>query len=220
MKRIPNVTDGYVIFILFKLGLRLGEVVALKFSDVDFDAMEIHIHRMEAKYVDEHNVIRNKVVNYTKQKSISGDRFLPISQYEIDLFSKVKKINLDNGYSDQGFIFCDEKGRTPSSTIDYYIRRIDRLAGIPIKSAHDIRRTVASEMFNKGIPIEIVRDYLGHSDVKTTFGYIYDNMGKKKTNEMIIESLEELSGYQGTQRYSKSLDNKKDVNPYLSRSYV
>ena len=42
-------------------------------------------------------------------------------------------------------------------------------AGIKEKSAHDIRRTVASLMFNVGrIPIEIIRDFLGHSDIKTT----------------------------------------------------
>lgn len=47
-------------------------------------------------------------------------------------------------------------------------------ADIDVKSAHDIRRTVASELFNNGVPVEIIRNYLGHSDIKTTWGYILD----------------------------------------------
>ena len=40
------------IFLLFKLGLRIGELVALKWEDIDTDSMEIHIHRMETYETD------------------------------------------------------------------------------------------------------------------------------------------------------------------------
>ncbi|WP_408609330.1 tyrosine-type recombinase/integrase [Anaerosporobacter faecicola] len=66
-------------------------------------------------------------------------------------------------------------------------------AGIPVKSAHDIRRTVASEMNVKGVPLEIIRGYLGHSDIKTTQGYIINNREKQETNHLIIHALSDMN---------------------------
>lgn len=63
-----------------------------------------------------------------------------------------------------------------------------------MKSAHDIRRTVASEMFNNGVPVEIIRNFLGHSDIKTTYGYILDNKKKENTCRMIHNALSSMNG--------------------------
>ncbi|MFV0344264.1 MAG: tyrosine-type recombinase/integrase [Anaerocolumna sp.] len=55
-------------------------------------------------------------------------------------------------------------------------------AGIEVKSAHDIRRTVASKMDRNGVPIEMIRCFLGHNNSSTTRGYILNNKGKKRPN--------------------------------------
>ena len=196
----PEVTDMYAIFLLFKLGLRVGECVALKWEDIDFNNKEVHIHRMQT-LVEEpgSDNLKCKVVNYTKRKSPYGDRFLPLGDYEISIFNTVKAINMKYGYKDGNFVFCDEKGRTTIREIDNRIRKMCNKAKIEVKSAHDIRRTVASEMFNNGIPVEIIRNYLGHSDIKTTYGYILDNQSKEETNQKILEALNKMSGLKRTQ---------------------
>ncbi len=89
--------------------------------------------------------------------------------------------------------------RTTIRAIDNLIRKACNMAGIETKSAHDIRRTVASEMFNQGIPVEIIRNYLGHSDIKTTYGYILNNNGKEETSRMILNALGNMNGLKGTQ---------------------
>ena len=191
----PTVTDMYAVFLLFKLGLRIGELVALKWEDIDTSNKEIHIHRMET--LD--NSLRTVVAEYTKKKSPYGDRFLPLGDYELELFQKVQEINERCQYQAGDFIFCDEKGRTTIRAIDNLIRKACNMAGIETKSAHDIRRTVASEMFNQGVPVEIIRNYLGHSDIKTTYGYILDNNGKEETNKMILKALGNMNGLKRTQ---------------------
>lgn len=195
----PNVTDAYAVFLLFKLGLRIGELVALKWDDIDVKNKEIHIHRMETLKECENGSMKSVVVEYTKKKSPYGDRFLPLDDYMLEMFQKVMDINKRCSYKDDNFIFCDENGRTTIRAIDNLIRKLCNHAEIEVKSAHDIRRTVASEMFNNGVPVEIIRNYLGHSDIKTTFGYILDNNGKKKTNQMILRALENMNGLKGTQ---------------------
>ncbi len=94
---------------------------------------------------------------------------------------------------------CDIQGRTKIREIDNRIRKLCNKADIEVKSAHDIRRTVASELFNNGVPVEIIRNYLGHSDIKTTWGYILDNHRKEETAKMILKSLENLNGLKRTQ---------------------
>ena len=195
----PDVTDMYAVYLLFKLGLRIGELVALKWEDINTREQEIHIHRMETLEKNSNGKMCPVIAEYTKKKSSFGDRFLPYGEYEKELFEKVREINDRCSYSDGGFIFCDEKGRTNIRSIDNLIRKVCTHAGIEVKSAHDIRRTVASEMFNSGIPVEIIQSYLGHSDIKTTFGYILDNNGKQKTNNMILTALSKMNGLKGTQ---------------------
>ena len=85
-------------------------------------------------------------------------------------------------------------------SIDNLIRKLCNKAKIEVKSAHDIRRTVASEMFSQGVPVEIIRGYLGHSDIKTTFGYILNNQTKAETNKIILNSLNQMNGLKRTQK--------------------
>ncbi len=199
IKMYPNKTEVYAIYLQFKLGLRIGELVALKWEDVDFINREIHIHRMETRADTKEDCCTYSVVNYTKKKSIYGDRFLPLGNYEIELMEKIKVINEQYNYQENEYVFCDNKGRITSRKIDSFLRRMCGKAQIEEKSTHDIRRTVASEMFNNGVPIEIVQCYLGHSDTKTTYGYIFNNKHKDETNKLILSSLENMNGLKRTQ---------------------
>ncbi len=179
---------------MFKLGLRIGEAVTLKWSDIDWETRKIHIQRMKSRMADENEKLKVVIVEYTKKKSPDGDRYLPLSDYEINLFQMVRRINEKAGYSDDDFIFCDKEGRATSREIDNCIRAQCTRAGIEVKSAHDIRRTVASEMDRRGVAIELIRWFLGHNDIATTRGYILNNQGKEKTKQIVIESLSGMNG--------------------------
>ena len=194
LMQMPYETDAYVVFLLFKLGLRIGEAVALKWSDIDWEAREIHIHRMESRVEDENGKLKVSICEYTKKKSPAGDRYLPLSDYEINLFQTIKRINEEAGYLDGDFIFCDKEGRTKIREVDNCIRAQCRRAGIEVKSAHDIRRTVASEMRRKKVAIEDIQWYLGHNDEATTRTYILNNQGKQKTSRQIVNALSEMNG--------------------------
>ncbi len=190
----PHITDSYAIFLLFKLGLRIGEVVAIKEEDINLHEKTIHIHRTETLELNHNDNLRPVVVNHTKKKSHYGDRYLPLSDYDITIIRNVQKVNKIYGYVDSGYLFLDKKGRTKIREIDNRIRKFCRQAKIPEKSAHDIRRTVASEMYMKKVPVEIIRDFLGHSDIKTTHGYIFDCNEAETTANLIKNSLADMNG--------------------------
>ncbi len=187
---------AYAIFLMFKLGIRLGELVALKWSDVDETEMKIHIHRTETKIVNiENGKSEYVVVDHTKKKSVYGDRFLDLDKYDMQLLRSVGSFTNANRAEADGFIFCNSSGRIKSHNIDRYLRRCCNLAGIDTKSSHDIRRTVASDLFNNNVPITVIRDYLGHSDMQTTQGYILDNLDNEKKKKSIITALSSNNGF-------------------------
>ena len=66
--------------------------------------------------------------------------------------------------------------------------------GIEVKSAHDICRTVASEMRRRKVAIEDIPWHLGHNDDATTRTYILNNQGKQKISGQIINALSEMNG--------------------------
>ena len=92
-------------------------------------------------------------------------------------------------YPDKEYLFRNEEGRTTRRQIAYCIEKACAKAGIPVKSAHDIRRTVASILFTNGVPLDEIRRFLGHSDEKTTLGYIYNPFNDKQTKELYNKAL-------------------------------
>lgn len=188
------------ICLLFKLGLRIGELVALQWDDINYDTSEVHIHRMESMDANEHGNLEIIVVPYTKKKSSYGDRFLPLSDYELDILKKIKEINQRCGFQEENYIFCDKQGRSRIRKVDSRIRILCRQAKIlPEKSAHDIRRTVATQMHMQRISVDIIKEFLGHSDTKTTWGYIVNNQEKEVIHSKIRNALSNLNGLKRTQ---------------------
>lgn len=186
----PDRSDYYAILLLWVLALRIGELSALKWSDIDFCAREIHIQRMESRGDDNRPVI----VDHCKGNSPSADRILPISDYELGLFAQIRELNERHGFVSE-YIFVGYNYKTGKvdrrtiKNIDCSIRRICRRAGIPEKSAHDIRRSVASMLFANGESLESIRKLLGHSDLRTTSEYIVDYNGTDDRRERIHSIL-------------------------------
>ncbi|MGN0363879.1 MAG: tyrosine-type recombinase/integrase [Bilifractor sp.] len=187
LKDHPENPISLAIMLNFQLGLRIGELAALKVSDVDFNNHTIHIQRMETK--DEHD--RPLIVDHLKKKSRESNRILPLSNYDLDLIKKAIKIKQIYHYEDNGenYIFVDQGGRVEIRAIDNRIRKLCKAAGLPAKSCHDIRRTVASRLHRNGLPIEKIRAYLGHSNIGTTWSYIYDVDDVNETNRQILMAL-------------------------------
>ena len=191
LRNIPTNSTALAIRFLFLSGVRSGECVAVRKSDFDFENQTVHIQRMEQE--DENG--KREIVEHTKKKSETGDRVIAIGQAGIDVINQVLAINKKYGLHDGDFIFLGEKGRRiHERALDNRIRKLCRRAKItPAKSAHDIRRTVATTLYRNTHDIELVRLFLGHSDVKTTWEYIVLIDQKEKDNRRVVNALSCLS---------------------------
>lgn len=161
--------------ILRLTGMRVGELVALKWKDIDYNNLFIHIHSRETSDGYNRIVVEGTKGTHTLDTYVVY-RDIPITQEVIDILEQIKAFNLSNGYSDGDFIFCGINGRSTIKSIENALWKACDLAGLSTKkSPHDIRRTVATILYRKGTPLKVIQTYLGHSDVDTTKSYIYDD---------------------------------------------
>jgi len=79
----------------------------------------------------------------------------------------LKEINDKYHFPDEGFVFCGFDGPTTRRLIAYCIEKACSKAGMPVRSAHDIRRTVASLLHKNGFVIDEIWRFLSHTDEKT-----------------------------------------------------
>ena len=189
-------TTPLMILLNFHLGLRIGELVALKWSDIEDDY--IHIQRMEQtdyKIVnkDDGSLFTQsngyKIAEHTK--SSAGDRFVYLNSNAKAILNKIKYINLKYGYHDDGFIFIASryKRRGTSRTLTKYLEDLCLSSGITNKSNHKIRKTQISSMFDKGININTIREQAGHEDERTSLNnYCFDQSDDDIKKEM-LESI-------------------------------
>jgi integrase len=164
--------EAYTILMDFQIGTRVGELVVLTKEDM-LDS-EVYIHMMEI--VDEERVdgkyIRKgyKIVEYVKHDISSGYRTIPLTDKAQKILEEVKKLSEGCEY-----LFTQSNSeRMTSRSFNYWLAKYCKDAGISFKSSHCIRRTFASRLFAAGMPLAEISVYMGHEDIETTKGYIYN----------------------------------------------
>ena len=157
----------------FYLGLRVGELVALKWEDYTF--RNLHIVREEVR---DQKTGEISVVEHTKTNT---DRFVTLVPSANRILQRVEH---------QGeYIFMKDHRRITASQIASILRRFAKSSGMPIKSSHKIRKTYASNLSANHVPLEVIREQLGHSSLQTTLGYIYNPLTEKETYELLAAAL-------------------------------
>lgn len=103
--------------------------------------------------------------------------FQKTPRFKSPLTDKAKKIleEVQKLSPDSEFLFTRKNGkRVTSRSFNYWLSEYCKKAGISFKSSHCIRRTFASRLFAAGMPLSEISVYMGHEDIETTRGYIYN----------------------------------------------
>lgn len=159
----------------FLLGLRVGELVALKWSDL-CDDNHLHIVREEIR---DQTANSYEVVEHTKT---NRDRFVILVPNAISILKRIER---------QGeYIFMRDGKRITSIRIATILRKFARYEGMPLKSSHKMRKTYASNLNANGVPLDCIREMLGHSNLNTTLGYIYNPLTESQTYDLITKALQ------------------------------
>jgi len=158
----------------FLLGLRVGELVSLKWDDL-CNENHLHVVREEIRNQETNSI---EVVEHTKT---NRDRFVIVVPKAKEIFQRIEK---------QGdYIFMRDGQHITSIRIATILRKYARYMGVLLKSSHKLRKTYASNLNANGVPLDCIREMLGHSSLQTTLSYIYNPLSEEETYNMISNAL-------------------------------
>ena len=187
----PNNTLLYAMKLWFYLGLRVGELCALKFSDFDFKAGYVTIHRqLTADYnlADVTSFKKNgdSIKNHAK---CHKTRKISLAHGVEALIEQIKVANLNNGENNDGFVFPRNGSYNHKQNFERTIKRCCKRAGIPYKSGHKIRKTVESSLIESGMNPKVVSEMMGH-DLSTEFhSYFFTRKQSSELRDEVSKSL-------------------------------
>lgn len=169
------------IALIFNLGLRMGELCALKWGDIESiqECDYLHIQRELVSKVDDVTGKTKGVQLLDHCKSLAGDRRLPLNQNAKGLLVKIREYNEMNHIptTDEDLIFQrNENGKlfmATSRCFETRLKRYCREANMSEeKSVHDIRRTVITNLYKNGMPLVNIQKFAGHASLSQTRAYI------------------------------------------------
>lgn len=154
--------------VLFALrtGLRIGELIALRWSDVDKRRQSITVRRS----------ISNGIEGTPK-----GGRFrtIPLSTDALAVLEQQPRRGVT--------VFCGEDGKPWSQvSAQWSFRRASKLLGKRV-GWHTLRHSFASQLVESGVPLPVVKELCGHDDIRTTMLYVHLGGGSLRS---AIETME------------------------------
>ena len=87
------------------------------------------------------------------------------------------------------YLFVRDGKRLTARQIAYVLEKYAIRNHLIIKSTHKMRKTYASNLSANGVPIDCIRELLGHSNLTTTMGYIYNPLTETETYNLITKAL-------------------------------
>lgn len=151
------------------LGLRVGELSALMFSDFDLVNNTLTITRTDSKSYERDNDGNKLELHYQTgtPKTLVSIRTIPLLPQAVTVYKLIQKHHEASGYKSRYLCF-DGKETIRLRSLDRTLRRLCALCNITRFNHHLIRKTFATLLHNKGTPTRVIADILGHSLISTT----------------------------------------------------
>lgn len=168
--QIKNPTVNEFIIFAFYTGMRLDEIINLRWKNIDLDSRIITVG-------DENFTTKGR-----KQ------RFIPICEEALEALTRCKTqvakgtpsfvLPLSNGENISCFVFCKANGEQYTGDhISQCFKRACKAANVDSRiHFHTLRHSFASNLVQRGVPLYTIKELLGHSSISTTEIYSHLNM--------------------------------------------
>lgn len=179
-------------------GLRLGEILGLKWSDIDFNTGTLTVNRSLQRVtgIDRNGNRESKVIEQLP-KTKNSIRTIPIPK---NILAKLKdykvqqsknKLQIGQLYTNNDYVFCDKLGyhlddKKPNRNLKSILTKL----GIDPLKFHGLRHTYATRLFEANVPPKTVQVLMGHYDISITLD-IYTHV-MEDTKLEAVEKLNDL----------------------------
>lgn len=190
-----------IILTALKTGLRLGELNALKWSDINWDNKTLTVRHSWCEY-------KKGLVTPKSNR----ERHIPLTD---ELYERLLKRRRA-----AGFIFVDERNqRFNSKTLNQKIISTCKRADIKEITCHTFRHTFASHLAMAGASLKAIQELLGHSNIQTTMRYAH------LTSSSLKETVSLLEPNKGMPRYFRHYvvtteEEPSNISSYENNAYA
>ena len=149
---------GYIaVAFMIETGLRCGELLALKWNDVQLERSRMRVH---ATIV---NPMYNTATYQDSAKSKSSNRTVPLIPKAMALLKKLLERRTTE------WVFEQDGERYTYQKLMYQTKKLCRECGVKYYGEHAFRHTFATNCYYKGIDVKILSRLMGHSSVQVTY---------------------------------------------------
>lgn len=174
------------IYICLCAGLRIGELCALVWEDIDVDSGVIRISKTIQRIYVVDGPDRHTELSIDAPKSRNSIREIPIPKDLLRMLKPLKRIV--NG---SFFVLTNLPQPTEPRTYRNYYKRLMKQLGMPDLKFHGLRHSFATRCIESRCDYKTVSVLLGHSNISTTLNlYVHPNMDqKRKCVEQMFKAL-------------------------------
>ena len=157
-------------------GLRIGEVCALEWEDLDLENCLIHVRKTVSRVSGtKENMARSTLV-IAQPKTRASFRDIPICSWLIPVLKQLHSTRRS------AFVASPHVGFVSPRTFDYRYHKLLRTAGIQTINYHALRHTFATRCIEAGVDVKTLSELLGHTDASITLNtYVHSSMERKRT---------------------------------------
>ena len=180
---------GWAFVLLLYSGMRIGELCALTWNDIDFENKTINIckNAIQVRERDENGNSHYILETQNSTKTRSGMRIIPMTAKALTSLLELHKITGEYEY----IITSSSGKRIRPTRLDRTFYQILEAIGLEKVGVHTLRHTFATMLFSNGCEVKIVSDLLGHSNTKITENIYIHLIQQQKINAM--ESIDKYS---------------------------
>lgn len=161
--------------------LRRGELLGLKYSDIDFDTNTITIQHSWTEGADGNPILKDCKTQASHRKIVVSDNTMKLIKRQ-QLRYRQNRLRYGEDFGNSNRVICKEDGYPylPKSYTHKWEKMLKK-NGLRHIKLHGIRHSAISLLVSEGIPINFVQACAGHKDAKVTLG-VYTHVAKDKKN--------------------------------------
>ena len=179
--RRPESEAAALLFCL-NTGLRLGEVCALRWADIDFEAKTLTVSHTVQRVTQN----GKSVLLLQSPKTEAGKRTIPLTAEIILMLQNRKKKH------SREYVFGSNKPLEPR-TLQYRFAALLKKCNISRRNFHTLRHTFASRFVALGGDVKSLSEILGHANVRTTMQlYVHPSLEQKRADMELINTMRDL----------------------------
>lgn len=182
--------NAYAIILIGHTGLRVSEVIGLRWKNVDLENKKIYVKKVVVEVKNRDGSIDTKHTKKEKEpKSKASEREIPLSDIALEMIEFFHNQNPKHKPND--FVVINKNKKSPSrsnmqKTLDAMLARSQ--CSIEHCGLHGLRHGFGAILLSNGVDIKIVSKLLGHQSISTTYD-IYIDFTKEQVQNAVVSVL-------------------------------